>query len=402
MESVTTAFILPSFPNLTGTFYVNEIVEVGKRVGTMVLALERGKESQTGMELLADRVTYLDEGPSGCYGLLVTHAGAFVRRPIGYLRAAVWAMHGREYGMLKRFRRLPVWAARMREAKATHIHAHFADYATEAALMLSLLTGVPFSFTAHAYDIFVAPRLMTEKICEARFVVTCTQYNRQYILERFWKGPQEKVICLYHGIYLDRFAPPMRRAGGAFKILCVGRMVEKKGMPFLLKACSILMKAKVEFELTLVGDGPQRPELEALSSELGLGRHVTFTGALRHEELIPLYRSADCFCLPSFQTETGDRDGIPNVVPEAMSMELPVISTDVSGIPELLEDGVTGMVVPQKSVEPIAACLKKLARDPELRRRLGQNARTRIVEVFDVRKTGETLANLFVGNGRRS
>lgn len=396
-RSKTIAYLVSRYPNPAAIYYMNEIIEVAKKMRVSVYAFDRGAAMGSAIEMPRESVYYLEDAPRQVLTIIGMHVVACLRKPAGYVSSLLLALRGRKYGMLKRFKSLPVWAQTMRREGITHIHAHYADSPTEAAQMLSRLTGIPYSFTGHAYDIYLAPRLMEEKIREAAFVITCTKYNRRYILERFWHGDPERVLCVYHGIYTDRFRRRTINKNGVFKILCVGNMVEKKGMPYLMRACACLFERTIPFELTLVGDGPLRPELESLSHELGLWDHVRFTGVLRQDDIVPLYEAANCFCLPSFQTDSGDRDGIPNVIAEAMSMELPVVSTDCSGIPELVEDGVNGYVVPQRSVQPIAEKLLTLAVDPELRSRLGKNGRQKILRVFDVREAGEKLAALFAG-----
>ena len=391
------AFILPTFPNLTGTFYMNEIAEVRKHMPIGILALARGEETQDVWETLAGEVSYLDEQRGST---ALADARAALRRPLGYVWALISAVRGRRYGMLKRFVKLASWAKLLSEGGYTIIHGHFADYATEAAMTLSAMTGIPFSFTAHAYDIFLSPRWMRRKIRAAQFVVTCTEYNRRYMLEHFVRSGEGGIHTVYHGLVTEKFRAEERAPRGpddAFTILSIGRMVEKKGMGYLVQSLGILAKTRLALRLVLVGDGPERRGLEDLVEELGLEDVVTFAGSLRHEGIIPLYQQAHCYVLPCIVTESGDRDGIPNTIAEAMSMELPVVSTAVSGIPELVRDGETGLVVGERDVEGLADAIARLAADAALCERLGRNARRLIEEVFDVSKNSLTLVKLFGG-----
>ena len=391
------AFILPTFPNLTGTFYMNEIVQVRRYMPVGILALAHGEDASDVSDALAGNVSYLDDGARS---ILRDHVAAVVRRPVGYVKALLLAMRGRRFGMLKRFVLLPHWARYVRENGSTIIHAHFADHATEAAMMLSLLSGIPYAFSAHAFDIFIAPHWMKKKTRDAKFVVTCTEYNRRYMLARHVAAEDGPVITQLHGLDTEKFAPKPRRTregGEVLNILSIGRMVPKKGMAYLVRACRLLSDRGINYHLDLVGDGPLREDLETLVRQLGIEDRVSFPGALRHEQIIPLYQAAHCYALPCIVLPNGDRDGIPNTIAEAMCMALPVVSTLISGIPEVLTDGETGLAVREHDVEKLADAIERLYDDPGLCRRLGEAAHRVIVDVFDVRKNSLTLVRLFGG-----
>lgn len=391
------AFILPEFPNLTGTFYMNEIAEVRKHMKVCVLAIRRGRQTQDVSDALLEDACFLDEGEGS---VVADHLAAALRRPLGYLRGLLLALRGRRFGMLKRFRLMPFWARYLRRHAYTIMHAHFADLATEAAMMLNRLTGIPFSFSAHAYDIYIDPRWMREKVRAAQFVLTCTEYNRRYMLEHLVDPEDGPLYRQYHGLDVRKFEPkprPLRKRGDRMTLLTIGRMVDKKGMIYVVDACALLAARGVDFRLMMVGDGPLREGLEDRVRELGLEGRVTFPGALRHEELVPVYQESDCFVLPCVVLANGDRDGIPNTIAEAMCMEVPVVSTRISGIPELLRDGETGLAADEHSAEAVADAVTRLYEDPELARRLAKAAHEQILDIFDVAKNSMMLVRLFRG-----
>ncbi len=209
------------------------------------------------------------------------------------------------------------------------------------ALVIHWIFGLPFSFTAHAYDIYLVPRLLGVKVREAELVVTCARVNAAYLESLAAPGHAKHMLVNYHGVNLDRFVPPPDHGSHAIPtILTCGRLEPYKGHHILLRACAA-MRARAR--CVLVGEGPQRQRLEQLAAELGIGERVSFTGPLSQAELIQLYAQADVFVLASVILErSGKRDVIPNVLVEAMAMQVPVVASDVSGIGELVSDGVSG------------------------------------------------------------
>lgn len=285
-----------------------------------------------------------------------------------------------------------------------HLHAHFCHTSTTVAMLAGRISGVPFSFTAHAKDIYrddMNPGdLLQLKMRRARFVVTCTKANREY-LEPF--GPEgRRLHTIYHGLDLSLFAPSHltmtgRERRGTPLILSVGRMVEKKGFVYLVDACRLLKDKELDFTCLIVGSGDEQQAglITSLIKRFKLERYVRIMPAVTQEELRAIYRKATVFALPCQITESGDRDGIPNVLVEAMAMELPVVSTGISGIPELIEDRINGLLVPQKDAGALAQALEELLNDPKLCRNLGLAARLTVCWNFNSRDNILTLKDLF-------
>jgi glycosyltransferase involved in cell wall biosynthesis len=262
---------------------------------------------------------------------------------------------------------------------------------------VSRLLNRPYSVTAHANDIYVDPILLPEKMAEAKFVATCTQFNETHLAGLNGNGLGHKLHCIYHGLDIDQYQPPERKQPSTTPLLlAVGQLKEKKGFAHLLRACRLLKDQGYNFKCHIVGDGPDRQVLTRQIEQLGLGGTVTLCGALPHQAVIDKYREADIFVLPCITGQDGDRDGIPNVILEAMAMELPVVSTRHSGIPEVVVDGVNGLLVPPADDTALAQALAKLLDDGNGRLQLGQRGRQTVIESFSVEKNVERLLEQFV------
>lgn len=280
-----------------------------------------------------------------------------------------------------------------------HLHGHFCHGVATITWFVSRLTGIPFSFTAHAKDIYQAELnpgdLLERKLAAAQFVATCTDANAQVLKAR--AARTNVVHTIYHGLDTDYFAPQAADEAGLPLVLSVGRFVEKKGFSYLVEACARLRREGLLFGCVIVGEhGSAYDAIRRQIADNGLEDTVGLRSAVTQNELREIYRHARAFALPCQVMEDGDRDGIPNVLAEAMAMGVPVVSTRISGIPELIDDGQHGLLVPSRDADALAAALRRVLTDAELHRRLAQNGRRRICERFDSRRTTLALRDLFV------
>jgi colanic acid/amylovoran biosynthesis glycosyltransferase len=287
-------------------------------------------------------------------------------------------------------------AQRMRGDQITFINSHFVDAAASFALLTARLLGLQYGITAHAYDIFTPQCAMAEKVSNARFALTCTRFNQQILAKIFFQGERNKCRFFYHGIDTVRFERIALPKNIIPEILAVGQLRPKKGFPVLIAACARLREQQINFRCRIVGDGLLRQELADLIRALDLEQHVQLVGAVQAVEIKAFYDHADLFVLPCVVEADGDRDGIPNVIAEAMAMELPVVSTDISGIPELVLHEETGILIPQNDVEALTAAMLRLLKDERLRRHFGQAGRRRVKEIFDSQKCLEELHAFYV------
>jgi len=384
------AYIMSQFPELHETFILREIVELRRRGmdlrlfslracrDAIVHAEARALMAETtyaaffwSRRVLAAQIRSLRRGP-----------GRYVQT-LAFLLARCWRSPKVLAKSLIVFPKTVYFGQVMQAAGVTHIHAHWASIPTTAALIISRLTEIPFSFSAHAYDIFLDRTLLKEKLRAARFAVTCSGFARHYLREHFDGLADRKVSVNYHGLELGRYTPPPVRPRGTSLVLSVGRLTEQKGYEYLIGACRRLRQEGREFRCWIVGAGPLRAALEAQVRRAGLQEVVSFLGPKTHDEVLALYRAATLFVLPCVVCRNGDRDGIPNVLIEAMAMELPVVSTPVSGIPELVVPRETGLLVPERDVTALAMAMGGLLDLPGLRRELGRRARERVQALFD-------------------
>ena len=284
--------------------------------------------------------------------------------------------------------------------KVDHLHAHFAHDPALIAYLVHLMTGIPFSFTAHARDLYQVPEeVLTDRIRDARAVITCCGANMEY-LKQIASSQQPKFSLIYHGVNLKDFQPAQNANVSAAPkgpiILSVGRLVEKKGFQDLLQALLIVKERGQRFCCTIYGDGPLFQELEKWIQEHGMSDYVILKGDRTQQELISIYQDATLFALTPVQTEDGDRDGIPNVLVEAMAVGLPVITTAVAGIPELVDNNQNGLLYRPRDVEGISSGIIELLRNAEKRRQLGSAGSKKVMEQFDIAQAAKRLKTLFI------
>jgi glycosyltransferase involved in cell wall biosynthesis len=284
----------------------------------------------------------------------------------------------------------------------THLHAHFAHSPTSVALFASQLSGLSFSFTAHAKDIYTShPEQLREKIQLARFVVTCTEHNRTH-LNQIIDGAATSIYRVYHGIDTDLFSGEEQvklRPVTPYRILTVARLTAKKGLPTVYRAIKILHQKGVPIRHTLIGDGEDREKIATLIADLGLSTVSQCLGTQTHQVVLDHYRNADVFVLGCEVASNGDRDGIPNVCLESMAMGVPVVATSISAIPELVESEKSGLLVSPGRPDELAGAMLRLLTDHDLRARVIPAARQRVRQFFDNRKLIAELAEIYRREG---
>lgn len=286
-------------------------------------------------------------------------------------------------------------AERLQRENVGHVHAHWATYPTTVAYLVKRWCGIPYSFTAHAYDIYMISRMLPAKLREASFVVTCADTNRRYLCSLVDDATAARVHVNYHGTDLGRFTPLRRARGSRFRIMSCGWLKEYKGFHILLEAVALLVERGVDAVLDLAGDGPQRAFLETRASELGIRDRLHLHGYLPHAKLVDLYRACDVFALPSIvMGGYGRQDVIPNVLAEAMAVGTPVLATSIGGIPELIDDGQSGLLVPERDPRALAEALERLWMDPALAARLAAAGRAKVERIWNRERNLEELAAL--------
>jgi colanic acid/amylovoran biosynthesis glycosyltransferase len=362
------AYVLKMFPRFSETFVLSELLELERQGAELhVFSLRRPDDGifHRDVSRLRAPVTYVPESP------------APTPHKKHRLQAKAIAPHLRREGI-------------------RHVHAHFASGATSVAMHLHRLAGVSYSFTAHAKDIYldtVSETDLARKLRRARFAVTVSDFNRRH-LSRL-DGGAGHLVRIYNGLDLHQFSRNGTGPDDPPLVLAVGRLIEKKGFGDLVRACAVLRAEGCRFGCLIVGKGALEPELKALIRSLGLQREVDLAGPLPREALLELYPRASVVAAPCVVGSDGNRDGLPTVLTEAMALGVPVVSTDVTGIPELVEHGRTGLVVPQRDPEVLAAAIRRTLADPASARALAQAGRERVEQDFDLRRNVGGLRRLF-------
>ena len=432
LSSPVVAYIVKGYPRLSELFIASEIHRLERGgLGVRLFAIKHGNERLH--HPTVDRIRAVPEYLPATASVsntpllrwLAKHLPAFAaplgrcgrRWPRGVARAAgaavaqavraresFWSAPRKVY--VKEFLQAVAVADRLRDAaEVRHLHAHFCHGATTVAWLAAMIAGRTFSFTAHAKDLYTPSLnpagLLRRKLAAARFAVTCTEANRQFLLQHAGSTP---VFRVYHGLnaefaaLMSRQIDRARRPAGAspLRIVSIGRHVGKKGFDLLVDACARLVRRGIAVEATIIGErGDQTDAIAAAIARAGLHDRVKLLGPMSQADLLVALRGATVFCLPCRVSDDGDRDGIPNVLVEAMATGLPVVTTDVSGIPELVHDGVTGVLVPPERADAIADALLRIHHDPELARRLGETARAVVAEQFDGDRLIGDLFSLF-------
>ena len=301
---------------------------------------------------------------------------------------------GREIA-LKKFSSVLKIIKVIKERKIEHLHLHFATDAVELACILHQLSGIPYTFTTHAFDIFVSPSVNIKKWAgDAKKVVTISEFNKKYMNEQL-DIPLEKIEVVPNSKYLQKLMPIKEYRTSPFKIISVSRIVEKKGYPYLVEACGILKEKGIEFCCEIQGEGPQKAELKRLIKENNLEKEIKLGGALAHKEVLQFMGTGSVFVLPCIRAHNNDMDGTPNVLMESMAIEVPTISTDVTGIPEFIDDEVNGIIVPQKNPEALAEAILKIKNNPVFAEKIRKRSREKIKDKFNVEKNVSKMAKIF-------
>lgn len=399
--------VVNGFPRLSETFVLEELLDLERRgVHLHVAALRRPSEAvqQEGLCALRADVTYLPDPTLGDGRRAVREAQASLRAARGrYADALARVLASPDFAApdfsWSSLDRALILADVVRRLGSPPLYVHFAHLPGTIGRFAALLSDVPYGLSAHAKDIWLtAPRELARKVQDAEVVLTCTQEGQAYLAEL--AADETPVRLARHGVDLDL---PRRRESESLcqgpVVVSVARLVEKKGFPTLLRAVAILRDRGVGCSLRIGGEGPQWGSLQRLVHTLEIADRVTFLGPLTPDEVAVELAHADIFALACERLADGDRDGIPNVILEAMANSLPIVSTTLAAVQEAVVHGQTGLLAPQGDAEAVAGRLERLLGDPGLRRQLGGSARRRAEDQFDRRATLPAVARALVSAG---
>ncbi len=395
-------YVVKMFPRLSETFILNEILQL-ERLGVevVIFSLKKPNEGRFHPQLsgLKAQVHYLED-------LDVKKWPNWLRREwdvLDSMQSNLWRLVSEALSNDGRIKVDDLWqaawiASTARRLELSRLHAHFASHPSTMAYFAHRISGIPYSLTAHAKDIYVydmEEHFLRDKLNSATPLVTVTDYNRRYLMEQAPETIPERIRVLHNGINLDQFSfvdPGQRKP---HSILAVGRLVVKKGFVDLLRACRIMKQQQIKFDCTVVGDGPERDNLLSLQRELDLEDVVTFTGPKNLDEVTDLMSRATLFCLPCTTAPDNNIDALPTVLLEALACGLPIVSTTVSGVPEIVDSGEDGLLTPPDDPEAVADAITRLLESPPLRSRFAVNGRKKAELKFDLRKNVTALLKLF-------
>jgi colanic acid/amylovoran biosynthesis glycosyltransferase len=385
------AYVMSWYPAVTETFILHEMLELRRRgIGIEIFPLfgAASDVKHPGSETLARHVHY---HRLVSWEVVAAQLHWLARRPRAYLRAWARALRGNARSRQFLWKALvvvphaAVIARRIERMGVRHVHAHWATHPALGAYVIRELTGASYSFTAHAHDLYLERSMLAEKIGAASFVVTISLFNRALLERLYGRAAAEKTLVIPCGVDPRLFRPRSPRAAdGVLRFACVAGLRDYKGHRWLVEACALLARRGVPFHGLLVGDGPERSSIEAQIAAAGLGGRLALTGNLPQDRIRAILDGIDAMVLPSVTTRAGMMDGIPVALMEAMATGLPVVSTAVSGIPELVIDGRTGLLAPEKDAVALADALERLHRDRELAKRLAEEGRRHVLERFNL------------------
>ncbi|MEO8356029.1 MAG: glycosyltransferase [Chloroflexota bacterium] len=403
-QQLKVAYIMSRFPKLTETFILYEMIAVEKE-GVQIEVYPLLKEKTKAMH--PEAVSFVESAhfqPFISSSIIRANLHFLRRKPGAYL-GTLWTLLRTNWGSFRFlsgalgiFPKSVYFAYQMEVENINHVHAHFASHPAAAGFIIHRLVGISYSFTAHGSDLHRDRHMLHEKVAEAAFVVAISNYNKELIVSECQGNYRDKVTVIHCGVDTEVFQyrsneTPHEKGDRPFMILCVGTLHEVKGQEYLIKACRELQERGIDFLCHFVGDGPDRESLARLADAAGISEKVHFHGQQKQAAVAQLLQDADVLVAPSVPTSDGRREGIPVVLIEAMSSGVPVIASNISGIPELVMDKYTGLLVPPRDVVALAGALEHYYRDPALRERLGYSGRKKVVDEFDLYKNAARLVH---------
>ncbi|WP_025742483.1 glycosyltransferase family 4 protein [Aquimarina pacifica] len=390
-------YLIENFPSPTEHFVLNEMLELEHRgIELEVLVLKKQNKYMCMPELndLRASVIYLPK--------LYRYFSFFFlfKNPLLFPKLIQLGSISSGKNSLKSFRDYCIglyFFSKLKRTSITHFHAHFAFLAVDIASVLSKLFGLNYSLTMHANDIYTNTDKIKKVIRESSFVITCTEYNREYLNKVTCNKYQDKIHKVYHGIDTSKWTFRERKDVNTseIKIISVARLVEKKGLFYLLESIKILVDKGKNINCTIIGEGVLKDKMIDFIRTNRLEAFIKIIGFQKQDMVRQMFIKSDVFVLPSIIAQNGDRDGLPNVIVEAMALGLPVISTATSAIPEVIEDRITGLLVKEKDSLAIARAIDELIANQELYNLIRKNAENKIQSKMHIEHATNKIANLF-------
>ena len=393
------AYIVSSL-KISMTFVVNEL-EAHEKAGWQVLPLVSCKPSS--FENLSDVMVKWNRRAIHRPTIILQIEATLkeiITHPLRFAKVLLWLVTllvRSPLEFIKALYELTVcsyFANKCRHFGAEHIHVHFASRSLSLGLMIGILTGLPVSCTVHAFDIFTrSPASLKMRLAKCKFIASISKFNIDYLRKICGNTIADLCHVVHCGIDPEKFSSVSRQPESG-RIVSVCRLSPKKGLDIAIRACAKLRDNNINFLYEIVGDGPQHRALEDLIDQLNLADKVKLLGAMSNDQLNKLFNRASVFLMPCVKTADGDMDGIPVAMMEAMACEVPIVSTNISGIPELVEDGITGRLAPEKDIDALSQILTELLGDMDKMKQLGKAGRERVLKDFNISENTEKLREL--------
>jgi colanic acid/amylovoran biosynthesis glycosyltransferase len=404
-DSKTIIYIVSYFPSTSQTFVLREIKqlrEMGYSIKIIAMRESDKEIKHKDSDLFINDVFYIPDigkNKRNLFRLLLNNLPLIFSRPTRYGVALGRAIKTKSPRVMLDLLRAGWVVSKNKIDYELHLHAHFAHNPTNIAYFIHLLNGNNFSFTSHAVDLYVSPKLIKEKLLASSFAITISEFNVQFLRERYGQEAVKRLHIVRCGIEKDQVNKIIRKKKAELKkekisILSIGRMVEKKGFDVLIDALDLLNHRGYDFECHIIGGGELKEELIQQVKDKGLSQRVDFFGAKSSDEIQAEFANADIFILPCKMTSNGDMDGIPVVLMEAIANTVPVISTRLSGIPELVINGKTGLLAEPNNPSSLVDQMELLITKSELREKLTNQALKHLINEFLLEENVTKLANL--------
>jgi glycosyltransferase involved in cell wall biosynthesis len=400
------AYIMSRFPQLSETFILREMIaleQLGWNFSLYPLIMQNEAVVHAEARDWLKRARY---SPWFSASVLSANLRRLIKHPISY--ASLWfrtlAGNLRSPQFLWRavviFPKAVLMAEEMQAEGLTHIHVHFATHPALTAWIIHQLTGISYSITAHAHDIYMNRTMLEPKIRDAAFVVAISDFNRQFLGKHLGEWAADKTHVVHCGIQPERFAPaktltPVKESTKTFEIVSIGSLQPYKGQRYLVDACEILRQRGIDFRCRIIGGGELKSELETLIAEKKLGDRIQLAGPLPQDVVAQILPQADCYVQPSIIAPSGQMEGIPVALMEALACALPVVATDISGISELVRPAQTGTLVPPENPQALAEAMLAIHADFEGAKAMAWAGRELVMQEFDLYRNVRQLSALF-------
>ncbi len=396
------AYIVSRFPHLPETFILREMSALdanGLQVELFPLLVQDQKVLHPESLSWLEKVHRFNFFSWKCLG---TNIRTCFRQPGRYLATffqVIWFNLPSLKFLIRALFIFPVavdMAEDIRKLDICHIHAHYATHPALAAWIVARFTGIPFSMTVHAHDIFVNHTMLKQKLQKAAFIRAISEFNKNYLVGLYGQWVAEKIIVVHCGIHPEWYQGQIKKQSEIFQIIAVGSLQEYKGHEYLIKACSMLKAEAVPFQCRIVGGGELKEYLSDLVEHLGLGAEVCLVGPKTENEIVDLLTQAQCFVLPSVITRTGKMEGIPVVLMEALASKLPVVASDISGIPEIIQNHQSGLLIPPKDTLAMVQNIIWIRDHPHESEKMAETGCRKVWNEFNMDKIVYSLINLYL------